>query len=292
MSRACRFAAALASTFFISSLAWAQQTQDQNPAATAPDPAMVLATVGGSDITLAELMLMVEQLPPQYQQAPLQMLYEPLLKQAIERRLVSQAALKDGIDQDEEVKRRLASAQERLLHRAYLRSKVEPEMSDDKLRARYEKDVKAQDGEDEVRARHILLETREDADAVATELKGGADFAELAKSRSKGPSSSKGGDLGFFKRGDMVPEFSEAAFALDVGSMSEPVQTQFGWHIIKVEERRQGEPPSFEQSVDALREATAKDVVNEVLKTLSGEVEIKAFNLDGTPREIPSLGVN
>jgi len=292
MSRACRFAAALASTIFISSLAWAQQTQDQNPAATAPDPAMVLATVGGSDITLAELMLMVEQLPPQYQQAPLQMLYEPLLKQAIERRLVSQAALKDGIDQDEEVKRRLASAQERLLHRAYLRSKVEPEMSDDKLRARYEKDVKAQDGEDEVRARHILLETREDADAVATELKGGADFAELAKSRSKGPSSSKGGDLGFFKRGDMVPEFSEAAFALDVGGMSEPVQTQFGWHIIKVEERRQGEPPSFEQSVDALREATAKDVVNEVLKTLSGEVEIKAFNLDGTPREIPSLGVN
>lgn len=292
MSRACRFAAALASTFFISSLAWAQQTQDQNPASTAPDPAMVLATVGGSDITLAELMLMVEQLPPQYQQAPLQMLYEPLLKQAIERRLVSQAALKDGIDQDEEVKRRLASAQERLLHRAYLRSKVEPEMSDDKLRARYEKDVKAQDGEDEVRARHILLETREDADAVATELKGGADFAELAKSRSKGPSSSKGGDLGFFKRGDMVPEFSEAAFALDVGGMSEPVQTQFGWHIIKVEERRQGEPPSFEQSVDALREATAKDVVNEVLKTLSGEVEIKAFNLDGTPREIPSLGVN
>ena len=292
MSRACRFAAIVASTFFIGSLASAQQAQDQNPGTAAPDPAMVLATVGDSNITLAELMLMVEQLPPQYQQAPLQMLYEPLLKQAIERRLVSQAALKDGIDQDDDVQRRLASARERLLHRAYLRSKVEPEMSDEKLRARYEKDVKAEDGEDEVRARHILLESREDADAVAAELKSGADFAELAKSRSKGPSSSKGGDLGFFKRGDMVPEFSEAAFALDVGGVSEPVQTQFGWHIITVEERRQGEPLTFEQSVDALREATAKDVVNNVLETLSGEVEIKAFNLDGTPRETPSLGVN
>lgn len=270
--------------------AMAQQTPAPAPAKPA-DPATVIATVQGTDITVADLMLMVETLPPQYRQAPMEMVYDALLKQLIERRLVALAAEKSGLADDADFKRRLAFSRDALLHRTYLRARVEPELKEDKLRARYDREIKSAGGEEEVHARHILVETEDAAKGVIKELQAGADFAAVAKEKSTGPSGAKGGDLGFFKRGDMVPEFSKAAFALGVGEISEPVETQFGWHVIKVEERRKAPVPTLEESMADLREAAAKDAVDKALNELTKDAKITAFNLDGTPRETPKLGV-
>lgn len=290
MFRACLIALAAAATIAAAPLlASAQQQTTEAP--EPPDPATVIATVEGTDITVADLMLMMEQLPQQYRQAPLQMVYDILLKQLIERRLVALAAAEDGLDDSADVQRRIAFARDALLHRAYLRQRVEPELEEEKLRATYEKEIGSAGGEEEVHARHILLESREAAEAVVKELDGGADFAAIAKEKSTGPSGAQGGDLGFFKRGDMVPEFSEAAFALAVGEVSEPVETQFGWHVIIVEERREAPAASFEESVDTLRQNAAKAAVNKALKELAANAEITAFNPDGSPREAPEIGV-
>jgi peptidyl-prolyl cis-trans isomerase C len=119
--------------------------------------------------------------------------------------------------------------------------------TDDAMKKVYEDASKQTAGEQEVHARHILVETEDEAKAVAEELKKGADFAELAKKKSKDPGASDGGDLGFFTKDQMVPEFSTVAFALEPGKISDPVKSQFGWHIIKVEEKRNRKAPEFEQ---------------------------------------------
>jgi peptidyl-prolyl cis-trans isomerase C len=111
----------------------------------------------------------------------------------------------------------------------------------------YEDASKQISGEQEVHARHILVETEDDAKAIEDELKKGGDFAELAKKKSKDPGSADGGDLGFFTKDQMVPEFANVAFSLEPGKISDPVKTQFGWHVIKVEEKRNRKPPDFEQ---------------------------------------------
>jgi len=126
---------------------------------------------------------------------------------------------------------------------------------------------------------------------VSEELAGGADFAELAKERSTGPSGPNGGDLGYFRESQMVPEFAEAAFAMEVGTSSEtPVQTQFGWHVILVEDRRSVEP-SFEDSEPQLRQDVAREIVTSMVDDLREGAEIERFNLDGSPMpEEPAAG--
>jgi peptidyl-prolyl cis-trans isomerase C len=165
-----------------------------------------------------------------------------------------------------------------------LRKKVEEGSTEEALKARYE-ELKKGDGFsfEEVHARHILLASEEDAKAVITELEGGADFEELAKEKSTGPSAPNGGDLGYFKKGAMVPEFGEAAFSMDVGSTSaEPVQTQFGFHVIKVEDKRTNEP-SFEETEPQIRQEVARDIVTALVEGLRQGATIERFNLDGTP---------
>jgi peptidyl-prolyl cis-trans isomerase C len=128
-------------------------------------------------------------------------------------------------------------------------------MSASDIKARYDKEVAATPPEEEISARHILVETEEEAKALITELDAGKDFAELAKEKSTGPSAGQGGDLGFFTKGRMVPEFEAAAFEITPGEYGkEPVKTQFGWHVIKVEERRETAPPAFEEVADQVRQ--------------------------------------
>ena len=120
-------------------------------------------------------------------------------------------------------------------------------MSDEAEHKVYDEAVKQMTNEEEVHARHILVPTEEEAKAILAELKNGADFATLAKEKSKDPGAAEGGDLGYFTKDQMVPEFAEVAFKLDKGQISDPVKTQFGWHIIKVEDKRIKPTPTFEQ---------------------------------------------
>jgi len=257
--------------------------QDAQPKAPAIAPDTVVATVDGTDIFFEELENAHRQLPPQYQKMPLEALYEPLLSQIIDRRMLATIAEKEGFDKTEEVIKRLAVARRNILAESWLAEQVEPAVREDKLLARYEADKSNFKGEEEIHARHILLENEAEARKVLAEIRNGADFAEMAKQYSKGPSGKNGGDLGFFDAKSMVPEFSKVAFAMKAGEVSEPVKTQFGWHIIRVEAKRQSEGPSFEQRKPEIRQALAQEAVASTLAGLREKADIKMFNTDGSP---------
>jgi peptidyl-prolyl cis-trans isomerase C len=165
----------------------------------------------------------------------------------IDMKIVAKAAEDKKIENNEDFKKRLAFTRNRLLMDSLLATEGKAATTDEAMKKVYEEASKQITGEQEVHARHILVETEDEAKAVAEDLKKGADFAELAKKKSKDPGASDGGDLGFFTKEQMVPEFSTVAFALEPGKISDPVKSQFGWHIIKVEEKRARKAPDFEQ---------------------------------------------
>jgi peptidyl-prolyl cis-trans isomerase C len=184
------------------------------------------------------------------------------------------------------VQRALERARARVLREAMVRRTVEDGVTDEMVRTRYDELSDDPDlTREEVRARHILLDTEEEALAVIDELEAGADFAELAALRSTGPSGPEGGDLGFFRREQMVAPFAEAAFAMEPGSVSlSPVETQFGWHVIKVEERREA-PPAFEELEPQLRQEIARQVYQALIDELREGADIALFDLQGEPLE-------
>jgi len=254
--------------------------------APATDTDRVVAVVNGEDIRFEEVVGFVQSLPEKYRQVPLAQLYPHVIDQLVSRKLVAAVAVKEGLDTNEDYMRRRAVMQERLLQEIYMKQHIDEALTEERLRARYDETIGGKSGDAEVHARHILLKTEEEAKAVVVEVTGGADFAEVAKAKSTGPSASKGGDLGFFKRGDMVPPFADMAFSLKAGEVSKtPVKTQFGWHVIKVEERRETPPPSFEDSVAELRQGMVAEIAREVIEKSREGAEIKRFNLDGTPMQ-------
>ncbi|UUX51409.1 peptidylprolyl isomerase [Nisaea acidiphila] len=249
------------------------------------DPATtVVATVNGEPIYLAEILAQIQQLPQQYQQAPMEQIYPPMLDRAIDARLIANAAREAGLQDRDDVKARVAQAETEIISEVFLTEKVSAQVGEEKLRARYEAQIadSASQGE-EVKARHILVTSEEEARAIIEELKKGADFAELAKEKSTGPSGSNGGDLGYFTKEAMVAPFSEAAFALEPGSFTvDPVQTQFGWHVILVEDRRAVEPPSFAQMQPQLAQELTREILAETVEGLRNGVEIMRFGPDGS----------
>src|ERR1700732_3217203 len=207
----------------------------------------VLAKVNGVEIRQSDVALAEEELGPSLAQMDPATKDENVLAFLIDMKIVSKAAEDKKVQDGEDFKKRLAFTRSRLLMDSLLASEGKAATTDDAMKKVYEDASKQIAGEQEVHARHILVETEDEAKAVAEELKKGADFAELAKKKSKDPGASDGGDLGFFTKDQMVPEFSTVAFALEPGKISEPVKSQFGWHIIKVEEKRNRKAPEFDQ---------------------------------------------
>lgn len=242
----------------------------------------VVARVDGEAITLSELMAAMQELPPQLRQQPPQRLLPALLDQLITQRAVVNAARRAGLDRDEEVRARVRQAEDRELQQAILTREVAGRVTEAMVREAYDRQIASRPPEDEVRARHILVRTEAEARAAITEIQGGAEFAAVATRLSTDPGSRNGGDLGFFRRGDMIPEFAEAAFALQPGRVSEnPVRTQFGWHVIKVEERRRTEAPPFEEVQDQIRQQLFEREVTATVERLRAAARVERFNLDG-----------
>jgi peptidyl-prolyl cis-trans isomerase C len=252
-------------------------------AQTDADP--VLATVNGQPIHMSEVKEAAGSLPPQARGMPPQQLYPMLLEQLIDARALLIQAQRTGLDKDPEVQRVVQAAQERALESALLNKVVRPQVTDEAVKARYEQDVAGKTGETEVHARHILVGDEATAKKIIVDLKKGGDFAALSKQYSKDPGAAQqGGDLGFFKKGDMVPEFSATAFALKDGETSPtPVKTQFGWHVIQVIEHRTSKPPSFEEQRDELRQQMVQAAVQKEVAQVRGAVKVEKFNPDGTP---------
>jgi len=215
------------------------------PVRAADDP--VLAKVNGSEIRKSDVALAEEELGPSLAQMDPATKDENVLSFLIDMKIVAKAAEEKKAGDSEEFKKRLAFARNRLLMDSLLAGEGKAATTDDAMKKVYEEASKQITGEQEVRARHILVETEDEAKAIKAELDKGADFAELAKKKSKDPGSADGGDLGFFTKEQMVPEFSAVAFSLDPGKISDPVKSQFGWHIIKVEEKRNRKAPDFDQ---------------------------------------------
>ncbi|HEV7877224.1 peptidylprolyl isomerase, partial [Bradyrhizobium sp.] len=207
----------------------------------------VLAKVNGAEIRASDVAIAEEELGPSLAQMDPATKKENVLGFLIDMKIVSKEAEDKKIADRDDFKTRLAFARSRLLMDNLLAVEGKAATTDENMKKVYEDAAKQITGEQEVHARHILVESEDEAKKVAAELKKGADFAELAKKESKDPGASDGGDLGFFTKDQMVPEFSAAAFALEPGKISDPVKTQFGWHVIKVEEKRTRKAPDFEQ---------------------------------------------
>jgi peptidyl-prolyl cis-trans isomerase C len=217
------------------------------PALRAQEANPVLAKVNGAEIRQSDVTLAEEELGPSLAQMDPATKKENVLAFLIDMKIVAKAAEDKKIENNEDFKKRLAFTRNRLLMDSLLATEGKAATTDDAMKKVYEEASKQITGEQEVHAHHILVETEADAKAIEDELKKGADFAELAKKKSKDPGASDGGDLGFFTKDQMVPEFSAVAFALEPGKISDPVKSQFGWHVIKVEEKRNRKAPEFAQ---------------------------------------------
>ena len=252
------------------------------PKTPAKDP--IVARVNGAVIHRSDLKLAMESLPQQYRALPLKVLYKPLLNQIVDRELIAQAAEREKLTQDPEVKQRLAVARQQALESVYIERQLKGEVTEAKLQALYEAKVKTMKPVEEVRARHILVKTKAEAEAIIADLKKGANFAKLAKEKSIDPSASNGGELGYFTEDQMVPSFAKAAFALKPGQYSQtPVHTPFGWHVIEVEARRTKPVPTFKEMEPKLRQEAIQNVIANVVEKLRGKAKVQLYNEDGSP---------
>jgi peptidyl-prolyl cis-trans isomerase C len=270
----------------IVSLAAAVMWLEPALAQTSPDPDPVVAIVNGESIKRSEIENAKSSLPDQYRQLPLEMIYEPLLNRVIDQRLLTKEAEKRDLAESPAVKQELERARATVLQGQLIQQAIDAGTTPERLQQAYTA-LQQQPGfaQEEVHASHILVEDEGKAKALISQLEAGAAFNELASANSTDPSAqSNAGDLGWFTRDMMVPEFADAAFKIEPGMIGkEPVQSQFGWHVIKVEERRT-KVPTFEEKEPELREQVAREIVASLVTDVREGAQIQRFNLDGSPQ--------
>ena len=248
----------------------------------AEDP--VVAKVNGVEIHLTQVKDSYQRLPEQYQQVPFETIFSGLVDSLIDTKLAAEDARRKKVPDEPEFKARLARIEEQVLQRIVLSRAMKEGVTDADIRARYETMIKEMAGNEQIKARHILLDTEDAAKEVIADLKKGRDFASLARERSTGPSASDGGDLGFFGKGQMVPAFEKAAFGLEKGQYTETsVKTQFGWHVIKLEDRKKASAPKFEEVEQDLRNDLSQEIGTVYVNQLRKAAKVIRFNADGSP---------
>jgi peptidyl-prolyl cis-trans isomerase C len=253
----------------------------------AEDASAVVARTNGVDIRESDLAFAEEEIGANMPQMGPDQKRDYLITYLSDVILLSQAAEKQKLADNADVQRRLAFDRNRVLMEALLQNAGRAAITDAAMHQVYDDAVKQMPAEQEVHARHILVPTEDEAKAVAAELKKGADFAALAKEKSKDPGGANGGDLGYFTKDQMVPEFAEAAFKLDKGQVSDPVHTQFGWHIIKVEDKRTKPTPTFDQVKGQLQNYVAHRAQAELVDNLRKSAQIERLDKPG-PMADPS----
>ncbi|MBY0502000.1 MAG: peptidyl-prolyl cis-trans isomerase [Alphaproteobacteria bacterium] len=248
----------------------------------AADP--VVAIVDGQKFTYSQVMEAKASLPKQYQSAPDDKIFPVLVNQAVDTYLINKAAQASGEAEKPEVKKAIAKQTEELIAQSYLFDKVKGTITDAAVQAKYDEFVKSFPQEKEVHLRHILVENKDTAMSVIKALKGGSDFKKLAQAKSKDATAKEGGDLGFFRKSELPKELADAAFALTPGSYSqEPVKTDFGWHVLKVEEIRDAKPPKFDEVKNELKALMTQEAVIALIKELRSQAQVELFDKDGKP---------
>lgn len=244
------------------------------------DADTVLATVGGVPITLGHMIAAVQSLPEQFRDLPDADLYQGLLTQLIQQNALAQT-LPDDLDRATQLG--LDNQMSGYLASAALEAAIAEQVTEASLRAFYAEQVAGFEGGTEWNASHLLVATEEEAAALKEQADAGADFAELARENSTGPSGPNGGALGWFGEGMMVPPFEAAVKELSVGEVSGPVQTQFGWHLVKLNETRVASAPPFEAVAGELREALTREVTAQVVDDATAAVEVERSEIEIDP---------
>jgi peptidyl-prolyl cis-trans isomerase C len=240
----------------------------------------VVAIVNGHEIKISEVQMATDDIIGQLPDLPPKLRYPFVVEFLVERHLMAQLAVKEGIADTDEYKRRLALYQAKALRDAYFFQKIRPQVTDEEIKAAYDAESAKVAQTERVRARHILLGTEKEATDILARLKAGEKFEELAKKYSLDGSKDYGGDLGYFTAPEMVAEFSKAAFALKVGEVSQPVKTDFGWHVIRIEDRKLGAAQPFDQVKSAIRNVLLRKKVQETMDELRKTAKIEVLDED------------
>lgn len=257
--------------------------------APAPDPTSVVARIGEETVTEEDLAIARQEFGSELLQIPEEQQRSTLIDAVVNMRLLARAAGDAGLDQGAAFEKRLAFLRMQALRNSYVEAKIVGSLTSDDVQNGYQTLILSQHKpEEQIRARHILVETKEAADKVISDLKGGKSFEELAK-QSKDPSGENGGDLGFFGRGQMVPPFEEAAFKLEPGAYTqEPVQSEFGWHVIRLEEKRMSEPPPLAEVEEELRSYLIRQKFESTMADLRNKYSVEIVGRPEGPGQPPA----
>jgi peptidyl-prolyl cis-trans isomerase C len=257
-----------------------------NPEASPPvqGPAEpLIALIEGHPVFLSQLGRATMALPDNLRALPFDTLYPVLLDRIVDHESLVMMAKRTGLEVRPDVRQEIQAATDRILEGAYLDRTAAPSVTEEAILARYNRTFAKLPATEEVRARHILVTTEAEARKVLEDLRNGADFATVARVISKDPDGSRGGDLGFFRREQVWPNFADAAFSLQPGQVApKPVRNEFGWHVIKVEEKRLVAPPSYSDIHDQLREELLAAAVQQAVERARAQLSIHRYNLDGS----------
>jgi len=274
--RPIAFATVAALLFVLPAASGCSKNSSSEAPASASD--LVIARVNGVDIKQSDLALAEEDVGADMQAASPEAKREHLISYLADIIMVTQAADKKNVADNPDFKRRLAFLRNKLLMGYELQQEAKTALTDEALHQTYDEAVKSMSGQEEVRARHILVEGEDEAKAILEQLKAGADFATLAKEKSKDPGAAEGGDLGYFTKDQMVPEFADVAFKMYPGQLSNPVKTQFGWHVIKLEDKRTRQPPEFEKVKDQIEAYLARKVQSDFIAKLRQSAKVERLD--------------
>ena len=254
--------------------------QDQTETQELRGENKVVAIVNGYEIKASEVRMAFDDVVGQLPNIPRKLRYPFVVEFLVERHLLAQLANKEGISDSEDYKRRLAAYQAKALRDSYLAQRIGPEVSEAEIKLAYDEESKKLTETERLRARHILVATEKEATDILAKLKKGSKFEDLAKQYSLDGSKDYGGDLGYFTQPEMVPEFSKAAFALQKGEMSKPVKTDFGWHVIRVEDRKMGAAQPYDQVKGAIRNVLVRKKVQAKLAELRKVAKVEIIDED------------
>ncbi|MGO4728067.1 MULTISPECIES: peptidylprolyl isomerase [unclassified Inquilinus] len=268
----------------------------ETPAAAAPataapaDADPVAATVNGQPILRSEVLEAINGLPQQYRQMPVEMLVPLMAEQVATARLVADKGIADGLQNDPEVKGRLETAERRIIQDVWLQRQIKARITDQVIQDAYKKYLADNPPQEQVKARHILVDSEDKAKDLIKKLEGGAKFEDLANTNTTDPSGKEsGGDLGWFAKDQMVPEFADAAFKLEKGKYTTtPVKSQFGWHVILVEDKRTLPQPTLDEVKPQLEEQLSQSLVPQIIAEVKKGATIVVMGQDGKPLPPPS----
>jgi peptidyl-prolyl cis-trans isomerase C len=250
-----------------------------------------VGTVNGETIWLDEVMRQAERLPTKFRQAPMANYFDQLLTDMVDSRIAADAARAAKYDEKEEVASAMKTAADRILAESWIGDEIADDVNANAIKRAYQTYAADTASREQVTAAHILVATEDEAKAIITSLKSGADFAELAKNKSTGPSGPNGGSLGTFSRGQMVPAFENAAFMLEIGKFTtQPVQTQFGWHVIKVGGKEIAPAPTIDAMRDQLVQTLSTQALGRVLEELRATQDISLRSFDDIRKDALAAG--